>query len=386
VPSLDPSGPPATWYLSPAHVPVDANPIRQKLAEALAQVAAEAHLPPPVRDGRLDAFADDLARTTPYESEPAFELVDFLLAYYGVPEPEVELQFGRADPKHPEQFIELSRTTLETLLREPASFRVGIGVFQGPEELSVVLGLQRLRFELKPVPRALAPGLVARIEGRLYAGYREPQIVATLGDGTVTDVKTHGTGGRFEAAITCRADRRGPLQIEVAAESDRGPVVLGNFPIFCGVDPPVHSPTLVLDVGSPADPEVVEKQLLTLVNRDRTARGLPPVRLDRRLTEVARAYSREMADTGVVAHVSPRSGRVDDRLRRARIGVVLVGENVGRDYSAAGAERGFMMSPGHRSNIIEPRMTEVGIGVARGRETGTMVPLFITQIFVAGLE
>jgi uncharacterized protein YkwD len=372
--------------MSPARAPVDANPVRKQLAEALAQVAAQAHLHPPGRDARLDAFADDLARTTPYESEPSFELVDFLLGYYGVPEPEVELQFGRADPRHPEQFIELSRETIESLLREPTAFRVGIGVFQGPEYLSVVLGFQRLRFELKPVHRALAPGLVARIEGRLFAGYRAPQVVATLSDGTVTDVKVRATGNTFESAISCRADRTGPLRVELAAESDRGPEVLANFPIFCGVDPPVHSPTLVLDVGSPADPEVVEKQILTLVNRDRTARGLSPVRPDRRLTEVARAYSREMAETGAVAHVSPRSGRIDDRLRRARIGVAMVGENVGRDYSAAGAERGFMMSPGHRGNIIDPRMTAVGIGVARGQAKGDMVPLFITQIFVAGLE
>jgi uncharacterized protein YkwD len=372
--------------MTPARAPVDANPTRKVLADALARVVAEAHLRPPARDGRLDAVADDLARSTPYDSEPSFELLDFLLGHYGVPEPEVELQFGRADPRHPEQFIELSRQTIETLLREHASFRIGIGVFQGPEYLSVVLGFQRLRFELKPVPRALAPGLVAHIEGRLFPGFRDPQIVATLSDGTVSDVKVHGTGGRFEAALSCRADRTGPLRVEVAAESDRGPEVLGNFPIFCGVDPPAHSPTTVLDVGSPADPEVVEKQVLTLVNRDRTARGLSPVRTDRRLNEVARAYSREMAETGAVAHISPRSGRIDDRLRRARIEVVLVGENVGRDYSAAGAERGFMMSPGHRGNIIDPRMTAVGIGVARGQDKGGMVPLFITQIFVAGLN
>jgi uncharacterized protein YkwD len=250
----------------------------------------------------------------------------------------------------------------------------------------VVLGFQRQRFELKPVPRAVAPGLVARIEGRLFPGYRAPQVVATLSDGTVTDVKVHGSGGAFEAALSCRADRTGPLRVELAAESDRGSEVLGNFAIFCGVDPPAHPPTMVLEVGSPADPEVVEKQLFTLINRDRTARGLSPVRLDRRLTEVARAYSREMAETGAVAHVSPRSGRVDDRLRRARIGVAMVGENVGRDYSAVGAERGFMMSPGHRGNIIDPRMTEVGVGVARGQARGDLVPLFITQIFVAGLE
>src|SRR6185436_17797977 len=194
------------------------------------------------------------------------------------------------------------------------------------------------------------------------------------------------TGAGFEAALGCRPDRRGALQVEIAADSDRGPAVLANFPVYCGVDPPARSPAVALDTSGAQDPEAVEKRLLELVNRDRGHQGLGLVRLDSRLSEIARAHSREMADTGVVGHVSPRTGNVRDRVLRARIDVALLGENVGQDYSAAGAHRGFMSSPGHRSNVVDPRRTAVGIGVVRGKEHTEPVPLYITEIFAAGLQ
>ena len=49
------------------------------------------------------------------------------------------------------------------------------------------------------------------------------------------------------------------------------------------------------------------------------------------------------------------------------------------------AERGFMSSPGHRSNVLEPRVTHVGVGVVAGSpEEGGSVPLYVTQLFTEG--
>ena len=98
------------------------------------------------------------------------------------------------------------------------------------------------------------------------------------------------------------------------------------------------------------------------------------------LSEVARAHSQEMASTGVVAHVSPRTGNAADRLRRARILPAIVGENVGRAYSASDAERGFMASPGHRANVVDPRAKRIGVGVVLGKPVTGTVPLYVTQI------
>jgi uncharacterized protein YkwD len=372
--------------MSPAPPPAaDSDPARQIIARSIEESARAAGMVPPRRDARLDQVADDIARTTPYARNPSFELVSFLLSHYGIVEPEPELLYGRVDVRYPRNIVEAMRPRLIELLRGVKNPRIGVGVAALGDDLSVVLAVQPQLFELRPLPRVLAPGLVAHVQGRLDNGFRLPQVIVTTTDGTVANLPVRGTG-RFEAALTCRGDRRGVLQLEIAAETDRGPWVLANFPIFCGVEPPRRSPSLALDVSGSSEPAEVEAQMLALVNRDRTARGLWPVRLDRRLAEVARAHSREMASTGTVAHQSPRTGSVLERLQSARLQVAFVGENVARDFSAAAAERGLMSSPGHRSNIVDPRMTEVGIGVARGQDQGGVVPLFFTQIFTFGLQ
>jgi uncharacterized protein YkwD len=385
--SVEPSGPAALWYMSPApREPIDPDPARRFIAEEIARLAAERRLPPPARDGRLDRAADDLARTTPEEGHPSFELVAFLLSHYGIVEPEPHLFFVRGGPRSERALFELVRAQVAAALREEPRVRVGIGVHRGGGELAVALAFQEHNLELRPVPRALDAGLVAHIEGRLLSGYQTPRVIVTAVDGTVTELRVRERGGRFQASLGCRRDRPGESQLEIAAEGAGGPTVLALFPVFCGVAPPRRSPALALDTSGPADPEEVEAEILKLLNRDRAARGLWPVRSSSRLREVARAHSRDMADTGVVAHVSPRTGNLLDRLRRANIVPLLAAENVGRAYSAAGAQRGFMTSPGHRSNILDARMTTIGIGVARGREENGVSPLFVTQVFAAGID
>ena len=70
-----------------------------------------------------------------------------------------------------------------------------------------------------------------------------------------------------------------------------------------------------------------------------------------------------------------------DRARRGGLQPTLVLENVGRAYSAEEAESGFLSSPGHRGNILDPRARRVGIGIVHGAPVTGMVPLFVTQLF-----
>jgi uncharacterized protein YkwD len=385
--ALDPSGPAAEWYMSPApRAAPDELPTRKLIADGIARLAAEAGVAAPARDGRLDRLADDVARLRPMQQTPSFELIAFLMSHYGVVEPEPQMKYGEADPRAPLLIVENLRPQLMEAMREIPRPRLGVGLAMTGDYLSVVLALQPQNLELRPVPRTLAAGLVAHLSGRLYRGYLLPKVIVSFADGTVDDLRVRGTAAGFEAAVGCRLDRRGVMQVEITAVTERGPTVLANFPIFCAVEPPAHSPELVLDTSGSLDPEAVEDQLLVLVNRDRARQGLQLLRLDRRLRDVARGYSREMAETGLVGHQSARSGNVADRLKRARIEVMLAGENVGLDYSAAGAHRGFMSSPGHRGNVVDPRMTVVGIGVVPGgqRNTNNLVPLYITEVFAAG--
>ena len=376
----------ARWYMSPPPRAVgDADPVRRVVADEIVQAAVAAGLPAPVRDFRLDHAADEIARTTPEDRQPSFDLVAFLLGHYGIVEPEPNLMFARGGTQSGNEMAQMLRSQVTPLLARQPHSRLGVGVFHGDNELSVVLALQEQHLELRALPRALAPGLVAEIDGRLLHGFQSPKVIVTTPRGFVVEIRVSQARGRFQAAFSCRRDEIGVYQLEIAAEADRGPAVLANFPVYCGVEAPTRSPPLTLETIEAQDPARAEQELFVLINGARKARGLSPLRLDRRLSDVARAHSEEMAATGVVAHVSPRTGNAADRVRKMGGTPRLVAENVGRAYSAGQAHRGFMTSPGHRGNVVEPRITAVGLGIVAGRNESGMVPLFITEVFTEGL-
>ena len=158
--------------------------------------------------------------------------------------------------------------------------------------------------------------------------------------------------------------------------------MLANFPLFCGVPAPDEAPGPATVRPAPMTAAEAETRLLALVNHDRAAAHRQPLVLDARLSEIARAHSRDMAEHQFVAHVSPRTGSAAERVARAGLKPALLLENVGRAYSPEDAESGFMASPGHRGNILDARATRIGIGIAIGREVNDMVPLLVTQLMM----
>ena len=119
--------------------------------------------------------------------------------------------------------------------------------------------------------------------------------------------------------------------------------------------------------------------LLCLLNAERRARGLRPLRLNRRLSRAAAAHSRAMVRRRVFSHVAPGGVSLVDRLRRAhyfgRSRTWMVGENLGYGrgrYSAPLRQmRAWMRSSAHRANILEHRWREVGLGLAAGMPNGS---------------
>lgn len=133
-----------------------------------------------------------------------------------------------------------------------------------------------------------------------------------------------------------------------------------------------------------------EAGLLDLINADRAGNGLAPVRLDSKLTELARAHSQDMADRNYFDHYAPAPGPASpmDRYLAAlgyRPSFAMVGENIYYrsltdmpDQTENQAETAFMNSPGHRANILQPRYTKVGVGFYRG-DNGQF---WVTEMFL----
>jgi uncharacterized protein YkwD len=122
-----------------------------------------------------------------------------------------------------------------------------------------------------------------------------------------------------------------------------------------------------------------EQRLLDLTNAERKQKDLPPVVPHPLLFKVARAHAANMARLDKMEHnldgKIPRE-RVTDSGYRWR----YTGENLA--YAEVGIEleevmKGWMESKKHRDNILSPRYTEIGLGLARN-EQGLV---YYTQVF-----
>lgn len=150
-----------------------------------------------------------------------------------------------------------------------------------------------------------------------------------------------------------------------------------------------HFPSYILDQAYPnghplvinaSDPrtEDVETAVVELCN---AARAVPFRRLQP-LDAIARGYSRHMFQHGFYGHVDPEGNDAAGRMAALAEGWGLVAENVwvvNSDDTAQFIFDGFMASPDHRDNILDPRLDSVGVGIALSDDGSRM---FVTMEFI----
>jgi len=106
-----------------------------------------------------------------------------------------------------------------------------------------------------------------------------------------------------------------------------------------------------------------EQQAFNLLNADRAKYGLPPLKLNAKLTKLAGDYAQDMINRNFFSHYNPEGQSPFDRMNQYGIRYTMAGENLAINSSVAGAQKAFMNSAGHRANILNPNYTEVGVGV-----------------------
>jgi uncharacterized protein YkwD len=117
----------------------------------------------------------------------------------------------------------------------------------------------------------------------------------------------------------------------------------------------------------------LEAQMLEMINRERTSRGLKPLEADPELTLVARAHSADMFSRGYFSHYTPEGEDPFGRMKDAGVKFRAAGENLALAPTLDIAHTGLMNSPGHRANILNPAFGRVGIGIMSGGRRGIMV-------------
>ncbi|WP_164992571.1 CAP domain-containing protein [Streptomyces sp. L2] len=125
-----------------------------------------------------------------------------------------------------------------------------------------------------------------------------------------------------------------------------------------------EQPTRHGDERHAAPSNATVRQILQLVNKERAAAGLHPLTLNATLSKAAQAHSDEMARTGLYSHTGPNGSSPGDRIQRAGYRWSMWAENIHhRQGSPEAIMADWMKSPGHRANILNPRLKEIGIGV-----------------------
>lgn len=142
--------------------------------------------------------------------------------------------------------------------------------------------------------------------------------------------------------------------------------------------------------ATPALPYMASRvELLALINAERTQAGVRPLTFDPILNIVAQWRSQDMISRHYFSHQIPPGGHyVFDTLDRDHVLYEMAGENIALnnyidfyslDRTVRQTNTDLMNSPDHRANILEPKYTEIGLGMAFDHGTGKLI---VTEVFV----
>lgn len=131
---------------------------------------------------------------------------------------------------------------------------------------------------------------------------------------------------------------------------------------------------------APSTEAGMEKEVFTLVNKVRAENGLSALTWADDLANVARAHSRDMINRGFFSHTNPDGQSPFDRLKNNGIKYRTAAENIAYGQRTAEAVmNGWMNSSGHRANILNANVKEIGVGAVKA-QNGTV---YWTQMFIA---
>ncbi len=106
------------------------------------------------------------------------------------------------------------------------------------------------------------------------------------------------------------------------------------------------------------------RRIFDLTNQDRQEHGLPALRWNDALAAAAQAHAGRMVREPVLSHQYPGEAELAARAASAGAHFQAVAENIAVGPNPQSIERGWMHSPTHRANILDPKMNALGVAVA----------------------
>jgi len=117
-----------------------------------------------------------------------------------------------------------------------------------------------------------------------------------------------------------------------------------------------------------------EQKLLDLINEERKKENVPALTLDPLLCKVARAHAENMARSETISHALDGK-MVGDRVTATGYDWSVVRENLARVEDSgdktpdpAQIHKSWMKSTAPRANIVEAKVTQIGLGRVRSKK------------------
>ena len=138
----------------------------------------------------------------------------------------------------------------------------------------------------------------------------------------------------------------------------------------------------VLAELKPVDREL-ELKVFRLINAERKQKGLPPLNMSAEASNLARVHSENMAKHGFFSHTGLNGRMIDERATDFGLkSWDSIGENIafcqGFSNPAEFAVKRWMLSTGHRENLLHRMWGETGVGIAKTQDGR----YYFTQIFI----
>ena len=163
-----------------------------------------------------------------------------------------------------------------------------------------------------------------------------------------------------------------------------------QVPAAASAPVPAPAPTFTPVPKSALSP-ILATRALQLVNNVRS-RGThcgkelfgpaPPVALSETLSSVALGHASDMAQNNYFEHEDSQGKSPADRVRATGYKEKLVGENIAYGpKSVDEVVQGWLDSPGHCENIMDPRFAEMGLGYAKNQASKPV--LYWVQVLAA---
>jgi uncharacterized protein YkwD len=132
-------------------------------------------------------------------------------------------------------------------------------------------------------------------------------------------------------------------------------------------------PRVKTEVERELDPELIAKEIFSLVNTERQNRGLYKLNYDEKLADVALMHTRNMVEQGFLSHEDREKRSPQKRVKIYYPEIIFgeVGENIGysqgfyREAVAKKLMETWMNSPDLRANILSTQYSHIGVGVKR---------------------